>query len=340
MIMICCLQIKALFPDELRVNFDRAVSFSFPPSMPLHPLILKCLPDLPPSTGHPWSAEVVQAHRELHAGFRASRAALNLDESDPIRLGHHLHQARAIMVPVVEALRRQRSNPLPPTYIEEISEAILALVGGLQSALAESTVTCVALFAIRCYNLILKLSSERSKVSEVEVVRTEKSGRRGRPRKIISNTFLQEAFRSGRNISISRVATSLGVHRNSVKHYMKLYKIVRQPFSTISDPYLDSMIKQFKDSHPNAGIRYIRGFLLQQGIRIQRSQITSSLSRVDNVAKVVLRNKTIKRREYKSAQPNALWHMDGHHKLGPWGVVIHGITDRFDQVVCLVFNPY
>jgi len=27
--------------------------------------------------------------------------------------------------------------------------------------------------------------------------------------------------------------------------------------------------------------------------------------------------------------------MDGHHKLGPWGIVIHGVTDGFDRVVGL-----
>ena len=117
---------------------------------------------------------------------------------------------------------------------------------------------------------------------------------------------------------------------------MKLYKITRQPFSTMSNLQLDSMIKTFKDSHPDTGIRYIRGFLLQQGIRVQRSRIVASLGRVDDVAKVVVRNKTIKRREYKSARPNALWHMDGHHKLGPWGVVIHGVIDGYDRVVCVM----
>ena len=162
----------------------------------------------------------------------------------------------------------------------------------------------------------------------------KRNGGRGRPKKIISDSFLHEAFRPSRNISISCIATSLGMHRNSVQKYMKLYKIIRQPFSTMSNLQLDSMIKKFKDSHPNAGIRYVRGFLLQQGIRVQRSRIVASLGRVDDIAKVVVRNKTIKRREYKSARPNALWHMDGHHKLGPWGVVIHGITDGYDRVVC------
>jgi len=111
--------------------------------------ILQELPDLPPPVGLPWSAEVVQAHRGLHAGFRASQTALCLDESDPIRLGHHLHQARAIMVPVVEALGRQKSNPLPAAYIEGITEAVFALVDSLRSALAESSAACVA----SAYNL-------------------------------------------------------------------------------------------------------------------------------------------------------------------------------------------
>lgn len=148
---------------------------------------------------------------------------------------------------------------------------------------------------------ILGYFSEKSKISEVKVIEMEKTGKHGRPRKIISDSFLQEAFKPGHNISVSRVTASLGVHHNSVKNYMKLYKIVRQPYSNIPDPLLDPMIRQFKDSHPNVGIHYIHGFLLQQGIRVQRSQIIASLSRVDNVAKVMLRNKTIKRREYKSA---------------------------------------
>ena len=244
------------------------------------------------------------------------------------------------MVPVVEALGRQRMNPLPPAYVKEIEEAIFALVDALQSALAESTAMYVIPPGIQRSDMTLKPYSERSKVSEVKVIRTERSGRRGRPRKVISDAFLQEAFRSSRNISISRVATSLGVHRNSVKRYMKLYDITRQPFSTISDVLLDSMIRSFKDSHPNSGIRYIRGFLLQQGARVQRSRVTASLSRVDDIAKVVLRNTTIKRREYKSARPNALWHLDGHHKLGLWGIVIHGITDGFDRVVGAMPSPH
>lgn len=106
--------------------------------------IPQSLPNLPSSIGTPWSAEVVQAHRGLHAAYRTSRAALNLDESDPIRLGHHLHHATTYMVSIAEVLGLEESNPLPPPYIKEISQAIGALVGGLRKALAESTAVFVS----------------------------------------------------------------------------------------------------------------------------------------------------------------------------------------------------
>jgi len=169
------------------------------------------------------------------------------------------------------------------------------------------------------------------------MITTERSRKRGRPRKVISEAFLNEAFKHGRNISISKLASSLKVHRNTLKNYMCQYKIRRQPFSKISNSSLDTMVKQYKDKHPNTGIRYLRGYLFQRGMRVQRERITASLSRVDDVARVLLRNKVIKRREYKSARPNALWHVDGHHKLGPWGFVIHGFTDGYDRVVSSLY---
>ncbi|KAI6149917.1 hypothetical protein BKA82DRAFT_4339055 [Pisolithus tinctorius] len=35
----------------------------------------------------------------------------------------------------------------------------------------------------------------------------------------------------------------------------------------------------------------------------------------------------------KVSHPNALWHMDGHHKLVHWGIVIHGIIDGYCHTV-------
>jgi hypothetical protein len=107
------------------------------------------LPDLPRATDIPWSAEIVEAHRGLTSAFRTSRAALNLDESDPIRLGHHLKQAETFMVSIVEALSNQTVNPLPQEYIEAASSTVSSLVVGLRLALTEAT----AMFVFRTYKV-------------------------------------------------------------------------------------------------------------------------------------------------------------------------------------------
>ena len=171
------------------------------------------------------------------------------------------------------------------------------------------------------------------------MIAVEKGKGRGRPRGVISEAFLREAFRPGRNIGIPRLASSLGIHKSTVKRYMRQYNIERQPFSPISDASLNTTIKDYKAAHPNTGIRYIRGYLAQQGMRVQRERIVASLSRVDSIAKVILQSKVIKRRNYESSRPNALWHVDGHHKLGLWGIVIHGLTDGYDRVVRWRYSP-
>jgi len=99
-------------------------------------------------------------------------------------------------------------------------------------------------------------------VSQINVITLE-SGKCGRLQKVISEIFLKEAFKPGCNISVSKLASSLKVHKNMLKNYMHRYKIGRQPFSTISDSSLDMIVKQYKEARPNTGIHYLRGYLFQ-----------------------------------------------------------------------------
>jgi hypothetical protein len=43
--------------------------------------------------------------------------------------------------------------------------------------------------------------------------------------------------------------------------------------------------------------------------------------------------KKISRQKYTVPRPNALWHIDGHHKLIAWGIVIHGVADGYTRKV-------
>ena len=107
------------------------------------PKISLTLPSLPPALVLPWSAEVVEAHRGLTSAFLTSQRALNLDESDPIRLGHHLKLAETFMTSIVNALNLQTDNPLPPEYIRTIGESVELLIKGLRVAYSQATLAYV-----------------------------------------------------------------------------------------------------------------------------------------------------------------------------------------------------
>ena len=159
----------------------------------------------------------------------------------------------------------------------------------------------------------------------------ERSGRRGRPTKIIEPAWLADAVASHRKITLKRLSEALGIHRNTLRNCLKRNNLY-QRFSDISDHDLDNLVQQFKKQKPTSGLRYLVGFLRTRGIKVQRERARSSLMRIDGLGQV-LRKQTVLRRVYKSTRPNAFWHMDGHHKLNRWGIAIHGIIDGHDRMV-------
>jgi len=172
-------------------------------------------------------------------------------------------------------------------------------------------------------------------VVRIPAVTTVRTGRPGRPRKVLSKPILQEMFRPGRNIKVSQAARALNIHRHTIENYLRSYQIRRQEYSRISDEELDTLVEEFKRKRPMTGLGYLRGHLLQQGWRIQRDRLLASISRVDGIQKILRKNSVLKRRKYVSSRPNGVWHMDGHHKLGPWGFIIHSFIDGCDSAVGL-----
>jgi hypothetical protein len=102
------------------------------PGPPL-PEFLPVLPDA--SQQNSWAADVTDAHGELVAAYNSARLALNLDESDPIRLRFHLDRATGFMADLVKSLGLQENNPLPSSYIVPLAATIGSLVERLHEAL-------------------------------------------------------------------------------------------------------------------------------------------------------------------------------------------------------------
>jgi hypothetical protein len=169
-------------------------------------------------------------------------------------------------------------------------------------------------------------------------IRIERNGR-GRPRKVIEPVWLADAISSHRKITLQTLADGLGIHRNTLRNYLKRYGVYER-YSDLSDRDLDILTRHFKRVKPSSGLQYLIGFLRTHGLKVQKERVRKSLLRIDGLGQV-LRKHTIERRDYYSPRPNFVWHMDGHHKLIRWGIVIHGVVDGYDRMVsCVSHDMY
>ncbi|KAJ7793221.1 hypothetical protein B0H14DRAFT_2253509, partial [Mycena olivaceomarginata] len=66
-------------------------------------------------------------------------------------------------------------------------------------------------------------------------------------------------------------------------------------------------------------------------LRVQKRRVSSSVHRVDGLGRVLRQRRVIMRRDYRVSRPHAIWHLDGHHKLILWGIVIHGFIDGYSH---------
>ena len=75
------------------------------------------------------------------------------------------------------------------------------------------------------------------------------------------------------------------------------------------------------------------GRLRMQGIHVQRERIRECLRRVDPSGVHSRMRRVLKRRVYQVECPNALWHLDGYHKLIRWRIVVHGGIDGYSRLI-------
>jgi hypothetical protein len=184
---------------------------------------------------------------------------------------------------------------------------------------------------------------QEDNVSYIKPVFTVHNGKPGRPRKVPDISYLEEALSPKRRITLTKLAKILNMHRHTLTHYLKVNK-VNYKFATLPDADLDKLVKVFRATNPDIGIRYLIAFLRRHGLRVQKSRVTASINRTDRLGRTLRTRTAIQRKKYKVSRPNALWHIDGHHKLILWGFVIHGIADGYDRTVssfysCILYKP-
>ena len=90
---------------------------------------------------------------------------------------------------------------------------------------------------------------------------------------------------------------------------------LRRRFSNISDDDLDRRVRELTENNDFLGQRIVQGMLAAEGTHVQRQRVADSLIRVNEAGVAMRWCRAIHRRVYKVYGPNALWHIDGNHKL-------------------------
>lgn len=175
---------------------------------------------------------------------------------------------------------------------------------------------------------LLDLHREDPNIIIPQFSRTVHTGKRERPRKELNLGFLAEATSSHRTVELEELADLMGTHRNALQRHMKRRNVEKQYYSNF-DPY--PLVRTLKEKKTESGLQYVTGFPRKHGLRVQKRLVISSLKPIDGLG-IVLRNRKVTiGKKYSIKRPHALWHLDGHHKMIRWGVVIHGFADGFDR---------
>ena len=80
----------------------------------------------------------------------------------------------------------------------------------------------------------------------------------------------------------------------------------------------------------------IQGSLIHRGIRVPREMLRAAIHRVDHENTVQRQTSVISRRIYSTPHPNAVWHLDGNHKMIRWRLIIHAAVDGFSRCITYI----
>ena len=111
------------------------------------------------------------------------------------------------------------------------------------------------------------------------------------------------------------------------------YNFQESRFTSISDLDLNQQVAGIKAEFENCGERMVIGILRARGVHVPRHRVRDIIRRIAPINTAFRWQAMHPRYQYDVPGPNALWHIDGLHKLIRWGFVVHGGIDGFSRIV-------
>lgn len=131
------------------------------------------------------------------------------------------------------------------------------------------------------------------------------------------------------------IAALLGISMSSIYRKRRMLNICEKAvgWSTITDDELERLVQDIRNITPNIGERRLMGALRSRGLRVQRCRVRECLRKIDPLGTALRWRPVIYRRKYNVPTTNALWHIDGNHKLVRWKFVVHCCVDGYSRMI-------
>lgn len=141
-------------------------------------------------------------------------------------------------------------------------------------------------------------------------------------------TYLRTLYYSWTDIS-----RMLNVSRRSLFRLTHNNEAFIDPHRSLNNDELECALHGYGVNSLYRGEVMLAGSLRSNGFRIPRSQLRSTLHRIDADGIAVRSRRRIRRRQYAVHGPHHLWHIDGNHKLDLYGIVIFGGIDGYSRTI-------
>ena len=160
-----------------------------------------------------------------------------------------------------------------------------------------------------------------------------RQGPRGRPRIEIREDQLQ--FLRDFGFSWTRIQLLLGISRSTLLRRRQELGLndTNDGYTELTDVELEQIMLDIMASNPNIGQRRMTGALRGRGLRVKQRRIRAMMRALDPEGTSLRWYGAIYRRTYSVPSPNALWHIDGNHKMIRWRFIIHACIDGFSRLV-------
>ena len=158
----------------------------------------------------------------------------------------------------------------------------------------------------------------------------------GRPQVEVSKEQLE--FLRSLHFSWSNIAKLLGVSLSTITRKREQWQMNQETsqWSEISEEELEDIGREIRILTPNIGERRLLGALRCRDIRVQRRRVRNCLRRIDPIGTALRWRPVIYGRKYSVPCPNALWHIDGNHKLIRYRFVVHCCIDGYSRLLIYV----